>query len=292
MLSSTAATATAPARLRACAYSPWWRIVAGVLVAVSAVSLPVILVGGLLALRPVPLAAWVRALVPFAAAPALLAVAIRRAFAVDVEVRRAELVVRRQRLRLEVPCEAIGRIRPWIVPLPGPGFSLFMRSGRRLYYAVQTPEIADLLTALAEIGGVEPARAALAHPNVVYARAKQEAGTWRWYHLLIKFVLFALGPTGIWFNLTQHVTFGGLLGQYYLEGFGPYLKTFAIHWGLVIVYLILYASVWRGLAEGVALVAVRAAPGRATAVRRWLEIACRLLYYAGVPVLIAVPFLR
>lgn len=262
------------------------------LVAVSAVSLPVILVMGLLALRPVPLAAWVRALVPFAAVPALLAAAIHRAFAADVEVRRAELVVRRQRLQLEIPCEAIGRIRPWIVPLPGPGFSLFMRSGRRLHYSVQTPEIADLLGALAEIGGVEAARAALAHPSVIYARAKKAAGTWRWYHLLVKFVVFALGPAGVWFNLTQHITFGGLLGQYNLEGFGPYLKTFAIHWGLVIVYLILYASVWRGLAEGVALTAAWVAPGRATVVRWWAEIACRLLYYVGVPVLIAIPLLQ
>src|SRR5512139_901876 len=152
---STIAVADAVARLRAPAYSVWWRIVTAALVVGSAVSLPAILVVGLLAVRPVPLAAWVRMLVPFVALPALLAALIRYALTVDLEVRPAELVLHRERLRLEVPCEAIGGVRPWAIPLPGAGFSLFMRSGRRLHYAVQTPQMADLLTTLAEVGGVE-----------------------------------------------------------------------------------------------------------------------------------------
>lgn len=292
MLSSASGATEAPALLRAYACAPVWRVITGVLMAISGASLPVILVMGLLASTPVPLAAWVRALAVFAAAPALLARLIHRAVAVEVEVRPGELVLLRRRLRFEIPCEAIARIRPWVVPLPGTGFSLWMRSGRRLHYGLHTPEIARLLAALADIGEVDAARALIEHPSVVYARAKRSVGPWRWYHLAVKFVLFALGPTAIWFNLTQHIGFGGTLGQYYLEGVGPYLKTFAIHWGLVLVYLILYASVWRGLAEALALLAAWVAPARAAGVRWAGEIACRLVYYIGVPVIVVLPFLR
>jgi hypothetical protein len=292
MPTSASRATEAPALLRAYACAPVWRVIAGVLVAISGASLPVILVVGLLSSTPVPLAAWVRALVPFAAAPALLAALIHRAVAVEVEVRPGELVLRRRRLRLEIPCEAIARIRPWVVPLPGTGFSLWMRSGRRLRYGLHTPEIARLLATLADLGEVGAVRALIEHPTVVYAQAKRSVGPWRWYHLAIKFVLFALAPAAIWFNLNQHIGFGGTLGQYYLEGLGPYLKTFAIHWGLVLIYLILYASVWRGLTEALALLAAWAAPARAAGVRRAAEIASRLLYYVGVPVIVVLPFLQ
>jgi hypothetical protein len=165
-----AVSIAAPALLRAYACAPVWRVIAGVLVATSGASLPVILVIGLWASTPVPLAAWVRALVAFAAAPALLAGLINRAVAVEVEVRPGELVLRRRRLRFEIPCEAIARIRPWVVPLPGPGFSVWMRSGRRLYYGLHTAEIGHLLAALADIGEVDAARALIGHPSVVYAQ--------------------------------------------------------------------------------------------------------------------------
>jgi hypothetical protein len=45
------------------------------------------------------------------------------------------------------------------------------------------------------------------------------------------------------FLLHQFRSDGGLFGQYYLQELGSRLKTFGIHWRLVTVYLILYASV-------------------------------------------------
>jgi hypothetical protein len=292
MSSWRTAGSDAPAGLRVCAYPPLLRIVAGAFVAVSGASLPAILVMGMLSPVPVPLAAWVRALIALAAAPAVFAVLIRRALAVDVEVHETDLVVHGRGLRLQVPATAIERVMPWTVPLPGPGFWLRMRSGRRLSYGLQASDPSRILSALAEIAAVETARGALRHPTLVYANAKRSSARWRWYHIMAKFVLFAFPPAAVWFNLTQHVTFGGLFGQYYLEGLGPYVKTFGIHWGLVMVYLILYASVWRGLAEAASLLAAWLAPGQATNVRWIAEVICRLVYYIGVPVMTALPFLQ
>ena len=53
----------------------------------------------------------------------------------------------------------------------------------------------------------------------------------------------------------------------------------------------LYASVCRAVAEGVALLAARAGSARAARVRRTVELVCGILYYAGVPALVLARFL-
>jgi len=93
------------------------------------------------------------------------------------------------------------------------------------------------------------------------------------------------------FNAHQHIAYGGLLGEYYLLGLGSYVETFAVHWLTVTIYLVLYASVWRGVAEGGCLLAACVAPARAAGVRRAAEIGCRVAYYGGVPVLLVLRFL-
>ncbi|HJQ85029.1 MAG TPA: hypothetical protein VKA21_13180, partial [Candidatus Binatia bacterium] len=104
---------------------------------------------------------------------------------------------------------------------------------------------------------------------------------------LLRFPVFALGPTALLFNVHQHIAYGGLLGQYYMLGLRPYLATFALYWGTVTVYLMLYASVWRGLAEPICFAAAAVAPSRAARVRRAAELVIRVLYYGGVPALLA-----
>jgi hypothetical protein len=275
---------------RAIAYPPLWRIVGGLCVAVSRASLPFIGVGVLTTDGPVPLAVLLRALFVCALLPALAAWLIERAFAADVEALPAELEIRGRGLRMDIPHTAIAAIEPWTVPLPGPGFTLRMQSGRRFSYGLQTADPTTLLSTLAGRCGIDTARVTR-RPVLVYAHAKREVGRWCWYHLLAKFVCFALIPTAVWFYAHQHIAYGGLLGQYYLEGLAPYLKTFFISWSLVVIYLLLYASAWRAAAEAVALLAAWIAPTRASAVRRVVEIVCRIVYYAGVPVLVALPFL-
>ncbi len=132
-------------QFRACAYPVVWRTFAGMLVAVSRGSLPVIAVTGVLAEQPIPLLGWVRLLVVFSLLPAIAVWLIERTFAVDVEVRAAEIVLGRSDLQLEIPCTAIDRVTPWTLSLPGPGFSLWMRSGRRLTYGLQVDDPTPLL---------------------------------------------------------------------------------------------------------------------------------------------------
>ena len=160
-----------------------------------------------------------------------------------------------------------------------------MRSGRRFSYGLQAADPTRLLAALAD-RGIAAAGAAARHPILAYAHAHASVTPWRWHHRLAKFVLFALVPTAVWFNAHQHIAYGGLLGQYYLEGLRAYLTTFLVSWSLAIIYLLLYASLWRGVAETVAFVAAWLAPARAVTARRAVEVACRLVYYVGVPVLL------
>lgn len=279
------------AGFRACAYPTLWRLVGGLCVAVSRASLPFIGMGVLASDGPVPLAVLLRALFVCAFLPALAAWLIERAFLAEVEMRATELVLQGRGLRVEIPRTAVAAIVPWSLPLPGPGFALRLQSGRRFSYGVQAPDPTPLLQALADGTGIEAARAATRHPVLVWAHAKQSGRGWRWYHWLGKFVLFALVPTAVWFYAHQHIAYGGLLGQYYLEGAVQYLKTFVISWSLTAIYLLLYASAWRAVAECVALSVTWIAPARATMARRAVEIVCRLAYYVGVPVVVLMPFL-
>jgi hypothetical protein len=279
------------ASFRACAYPAVWRLVGGLCIAVSRASLPFIGIGMLTSDGPVSLAVLGRALFVCAALPALAAWLIERACVADVEVHAEELVVRGRGLRMEIPRTAVAAVLPWTVPLPGAGFALRLQSGRRFSYGLQAADPTPLLFTLADSAGIEAARAAVHHPTLVYAHAKRNVGRWRWYHLLFKFVLFALLPTGVWFYAHQNIAYGGVLGQYYLEGLGAYLKTFVISWSLTAIYLLLYASAWRAAAEGGALLVAWRAPAHAATARRAVEIVCRVAYYIGVPVLVLMPFL-
>ena len=278
--------------IRACAYPLGWRIAGALLFAVSRASLPAILALVVLASDPpVTPPMLVRAVVVFALLPGLAARLVARAFVASLSVDDDALVIRRRDLRLEVPYRAIARLAPWAVPLPGPGLSVCLRSGRRLRQGLQIDDPTPLLLALAEAGGLEAARAATRHPVLVYAHARARGAPRRWHHLLGRFAGFALLPTAVLFNAHQHIAYGGLLGEYYLLGLGSYVRTFAVHWLTLTIYLVLYASVWRGLAEGVALFAACAAPANAAGARRAVEIACQVAYYGGVALVLLLRFL-
>ena len=280
---SPAGAAAAPAR----AYTPLWRAAAAGLVVLSGVSLPILLVILWLATDP-PIGPLLLAqlLVLFGLLPAVGAGLVRRACTSRVELVGPDLVVSRAGLRVEIPHGAIARVVPWTLPLPGAGLVLWMRSGKRLHYAIELDDPAPLLDAIGGVGG----DAAL-HPTVAYAHARAGRSPWRWYHYAWKFVLFALAPAAIFFNAHQHIAYGGPLGEYHLLGLAAYLRTFAVYWGTVAMQLMLFAGLWRALAEPVALLTTWLAPARASRTRRCVEVACRVLYYGGVPALVAARFL-
>jgi hypothetical protein len=219
----------------------------------------------------------------FAVAPAIAAWLVERSAAARMAVHEVAVALRRADLHVELARGEITGLVPWTIPLPGPGLSIALRDGRTLSYGFEIADPAGPLTVLG------PATA-MSHPVVVWAHARATQSPWRWHHLLWKFVGFALAPAIVLFNAHQHIAYGGTLGQYYFEGLGPYLRTFAVIWATTSIYLVLWAGVWRALGEGVALLAAVVAPSRAARVRRTVEIACRVLYYAGAPALLAVRF--
>ncbi len=274
-----------PTDLHVAAYGTPVRIVRAALVAVAGASLP-----GLLFLLvaatdpPVTPALLMRLFALAAVAPALGAWMLRRALGAEIAVANGALVIARRDRRFEVPLTAIARVVPWALPLPGPGLSLHLRSGRRLAWSIETDDPLALVQALGHAG--DPA----SEPALAHAHARAATGRWPWYRWVAKYPLFGLLPTAPLFNVHQHIAYGGPLGEYYLLGPRAYLIDFAIHWGTVSICLVLWAGVWRGLAEAVALGAAHVAPSRAARVRRAAETACWWLYYAGVPLLLLLRF--
>ncbi|MBI1816138.1 MAG: hypothetical protein HYR72_14265 [Deltaproteobacteria bacterium] len=276
--------------VRAIAYPRIWRVAAAVLITISGASVPVMLGAVLTRTRPITPQMLIQAFSVLAIAPAVAGWLIERAFAARLEIKDGALVIDRGEARVEIPCGAIARITPWVIPLPGSGLSLGLRSGRRVRYGLHLADPSVVLEMLTRAGGPQSALTLLQHPSVVYARAKHRA-RWRWYHLVFKFVVFALVPTLPLFRVQQLIVWGDPFGQYYLRGLQPYAQEFGLYWAQVAIALVLYAGVWRGLAEAAALLAAWAAPSRAARVRQVAEVGCSVLYYAGVPALLIRHFL-
>jgi hypothetical protein len=272
------------------AYGIAWRIVAAAMVVLSRASMPLLLVLVWLAddppIGPLQL---VQLVALFTALPAGAARLIRRVFRADIALGAETVRVRRADRLVEVPRSAIGHLAPWGVPLPGAGVSLALRSGRRLPLQLQLDDPLPLLARLAATIG-QPAPDPETHPSLAYAHARAAPPRWHWSHYLVKFVLFPLLPVAVLFNAHQHIAYGGTLGEYYLLGLGAYVRTFAVYWAVVTLYLVLYAGTWRSAAELSAFAVTWAAPSRAARVRRSVEVICGLVYYAGIPALLAVRF--
>lgn len=274
------------------AYSTPWRLLVAALTAFSAGAMLVIFALVLFADDPpVTPDLLFRLVALFALLPAVLAWWIRRSSAATIEVDHLTIAITRRGFRLEVPSQAIDEVFPWVVPLPGPGFSLRMRSGRRLRYGIETAEAAQILDALADTADVGAAARAVRHPSVIYAAAKSASCPHGLVHAACKFVLFALLPAAVLFNAHQHIAYGGALGEYYLLGWQSYAATFLIYWTTTAIYLVLYAGMWRAVAEAVSLAVAWMASAYAARARRVAENVCRVAYYGGVPLLLLIRFL-
>ncbi len=281
--------APSDAPLRAYAWSPAVRVLAGVLHAVSRVSLPAIAVGLATTSGVVILPTIARLLGILVAVPALAVHLLRRTAAASVTFADDALVVARRDARIDVPYASIAAVVPWRIALPGPGVSLRLRSGRILRPGLEMRDPTPLVDALARRTGV-PTVAADA--RILWAHARASRPRRWWSHPLVKFPGFALLPTALVFNLHQHIAYGGFWGQWYLESPWHWTRTLLVYWGLWTSYVLLYASVVRTVGEAAAAVGTAAAPARANGIRRVVEAACGLAYYVGLPVAILVPLLR
>ena len=209
--------------------------------------------------------------------PAAAAWMIGRAVAAEARVVDGEMLIEQSGRTTTVP---VASVAPWRLPLPEPGVDLQLGDGRRLPFSVAARDPSPLAAAL-------DARAA-AHPTLVYSASRRPAPGWRYY--VGRYVVFALAPAVVLFNAHQNIAYGGFWGEYYLMGVGAWLRTAAIYWATVGVYLLLYASLWRGLTEAASLLAAWTAPAAARAVRGAAEWVASAAFYGGVPAILALRF--
>jgi apolipoprotein N-acyltransferase len=269
------------AALAGAVYARPWRLAIAALRVGSRVGLLYVMLlvvyGGALDLTPLTL---FRAVAVLAALPGLAAWLLEQAFAAYLVRDGATLVVGARGRRLEIPLDAVAAAEPWRMPLPRPGLSLRLRSGRRIAVALDDP--ARLLALL----GRDDDR-----PVVRWAAARARAASERWWAPVARYPLFALLPGAILFRTHQWIAYGGTFGQYYLLGLRTYLVTFAVYWATVTLYLVLWANLWRLVVEAVTLIGAHAAPAASAPLRRVVERAHGLLYYGGALVLLAVRLL-
>lgn len=263
--------------------SPLWRVVTALLVAVAAASLPTYGIA-VFVLPPIPPIVMARSFAIGTLLPAFTAWALRRVFGGTIAVDGDRLRIVRGDFVLEAPAAAVERVRPWRIPLPAPGLSLRLGpDGPSLGLDMRDPAgLVDLLRRAGGSPGVTDT-----HPALVYARTRRP---WRPWATLAKFAGFGALPTAVLFYTHQHIAYGGTFGQYYLEGFAPYLATFAAYWTTVVVLLTSYAATWRAAAEAAVLLAAWQGATAARHVRRVTEAVCALAYYVGVPILLALRY--
>ncbi|HEY2773042.1 MAG TPA: hypothetical protein VGK20_03195 [Candidatus Binatia bacterium] len=216
-------------------------------------------------------------------APEAAAWCIARAFAGRLRVEDGALVLEQRERSTEIPVGAIAAIEPWRVPLPGPGLWLRLRSGRRFSLALQVADIVGLIDALGAAGASDEVREVLGTFAVRYANARYANRPGRLDNPVLKFVAFSLVPTLPVFRLHQYITYGGTFGEYYTFGLQAYLLAFAIWWVSWSIYLVMIAAVFRVALEAACMAGTLAAPSRAIAVRRSMEIVGKLAFFIGIP---------
>jgi apolipoprotein N-acyltransferase len=255
-----------------------WRALAAALLVISRASLPWILWRVLTANDP-PISPPMLAemLLVVAVLPGAAAWMIGRAVRAEARAAGGELRIEQAGSSAAVSAAAVAA---WRLPLPEPGIDLQLADGRRVPFSVAARDPSPLAAAL------DPSAAA--HPTLVYSAARRPAP--RWHYYVGRYVVFALAPAAVLFNAHQHIAYGGFWGEYYLMGAGAWLRTAAIYWTTVGVYLLLYASLWRGLAEAASLLAAWTAPAAARAVRGAAEWVATAAFYGGVPAILALRF--
>jgi hypothetical protein len=242
---------------------------------------------GIPRLQPVPmlLALGLGVLLPLG-----LGAGLRRLTRATVETGAEGLTLTlRDGARMELPYTAVAAVRPWWLPLPSPGLTLRMATGRRFGHGLAVEDPVPLLEALGRRGTLG---AAATHPLARFAQARQALWRRRWYHFALKLAVFPLLPALVLFRLHQFIVYGGTFGEYQMYGLERYVRSFLLgHYLPVALGSLLAACIYRVLAEPVAFAAAWLMPSRARGVRRGAEWLGRLVYYGLLPGLIVVRIL-
>jgi apolipoprotein N-acyltransferase len=216
-------------------------------------------------------------LVPEAAAWCVL-----RAFSARAAIVDGKLVLTRGSRRLALALSDIASVQPWRVPVPEPGLSVVLVSGRRWPHGLAFARPDALARALAPAAD---ASARLDASSTVdrYAHVVEAPRRGRLGHPLVKFGLFPLLLAIPAFRLHQHIAYGGTFGEYLTFGWQAYLTTFALWWAAWTVGVVLCAAALRTAIEAGTLAGVVFAPARAVDTRQALEKCGLAVLYLGVP---------
>jgi hypothetical protein len=182
----------------------------------------------------------------------------------------------------EVPFQALDSIRAWKLPVPGPGLTLRLRTGRAFDFGLEVQDPEPLLAALGPLGAERD------HPRVRYARARSAKWRRRWYDWGVKYGLVPAVMAGLFFRAHQYISFGGPFGEYQMYGLTAYLTTFVRTWLPVFLALLLFGCFWRAVSEALCFGAAWLGPRWARNTRTGAEWTCRALYYVALPVFLVV----
>ena len=258
------------------ALPPWLRAAAASLQAFAALNLVELALRAALDMfaplevERVPLPYLVQRLFFASAIPALLAAALQRTSTLRLEGDRAVLS-----LGAEIPFAAVAALRPFSIPLPQPGFSLRLRSGRNFAYGICARDPGPLAAALCAAAGLPPP------DDATFRDATVRAHTRRLHHPALKFGLVPALVTFILFRLHQRISFGDLFGEYTAYGLARWLHTLAGVALFVFGHFALLAGGLRALAELFLQPVLRLAPRLGSAARWTVEIALAAAYYGG-----------
>ncbi|MET0404093.1 MAG: hypothetical protein ABW123_16900, partial [Cystobacter sp.] len=202
--------------------------------------------------------------------------------AATLQVESGRLLLEGRGDRFEIPRDAVTHVRSWRLPLPGPGLTFGMRSGRDFQYGLQVGDPLAVLEAL----GREPAQAheRILHPCVAFSHARATVLRPGWPRRALAYLLFPLVTGGIMFRANQYISYGGPFAQYRMYGLGPYLLSFFTYWMYFTASLVLFAAFLRVLAEVLAVGGTWLSSRHAKGMRRFVEGSHVLLYFV-VPLL-------
>jgi apolipoprotein N-acyltransferase len=194
--------------------------------------------------------------------------------------------------RVEVPLDSITAVKPLVIPFPAHGVQLVLGSGRVFNFTLCARKYGALVERIVAMKDLAPERTAWSRAVENYAAAFWAGGGGAALaprRMTLKFVVFALVPTLPLFRVHQFIAYGGTFGEYYQYGLGAYAGGFALYWGTLISYLLIYSAVLRLAVEVLAMVSAFANPHIATRTRRVAQRTADFAYFGGV---IAVIILR
>jgi apolipoprotein N-acyltransferase len=203
-------------------------------------------------------------------------------FSAQATVTDGKLVLMRGARRRELALDQIAAVQLWRLPIPGPGLSLRLATGRRWRYGLALTNPGARAAGLAATAA-QPARQGVRAVLQVYARSSLALRRSRLDHPLPKYVLLPLVLALPAFHLYQHIAYGSAFGEYYSFGLKAYLSAFALWWAAWSIGVVLTEALVRTAIIAATLLTALLRPARAIAIRRWLERVGHVALYLGMP---------